>query len=602
MKRLFAALLALIASVAHATQYYVTQSGAGSANGTSLGNAWSVSNYNASGTTTQPGDTVNISGTLTQEISVPNGGSSGGGNITIHFLSGANITATTFAGASFPSQNAAIYSQGKNYLTIDGGSNGIIQCTNNGSAPTYANQNNCAGVFLYGCTNCTVKNLTVANLYVMNINYDTTANPGKGVVAIWEGGTAPANITVTNCVFHDMFDGVEFAYGPSSANMVMSFCTCYNCNWGGNAQDDTIATTLSGLVVHDNHVYNWGNWDNYGLVSITSFPNGGSGYQVGDVLTVLTGTGGTITVTSLSGSAVNGASVTTQGTGYGPSVTTFATSGGHGTNCTVKCGNNIYHHNGFYAWAEATGTLTDPQFYNNIFGPGYGTGNTSGLYISCLNGTVTGLDVWNNLFVATNGGNNPGNGLLTIRSDGGSTGLMNGTINVYNNTFIGPNTVYTGASLGLYPGTQDVCTYNVYNNLFYGGGTSTTAFAVFNANTNATLNIDYNLANGYNTSDVYSFTTGESSVFKTFAQWQALSGNGLAFSPDPHGSNALPTFSGSTYIPASGSVVLAAGTNLSSTFTTDLYGYIRPATGAWTIGAMQNPPCGTMTATTLQLP
>ena len=50
MRLTIAVSLLIAALTSEAASHYVTQSGAGSANGTSLGNAWSVASFNASGT------------------------------------------------------------------------------------------------------------------------------------------------------------------------------------------------------------------------------------------------------------------------------------------------------------------------------------------------------------------------------------------------------------------------------------------------------------------------------------------------------------------------------------------------------------------------
>ena len=62
---------------------------------------------------------------------------------------------------------------------------------------------------------------------------------------------------------------------------------------------------------------------------------GGTGYAVADVLTIAGGTGGTVTVTSVSGGVVTGLSLTTSGYGY-TTGTGKATTGGTGTGCTVN--------------------------------------------------------------------------------------------------------------------------------------------------------------------------------------------------------------------------------------------------------------------------
>ncbi len=76
---------------------------------------------------------------------------------------------------------------------------------------------------------------------------------------------------------------------------------------------------------------------------------GGSGYAVGDILNVLGGTGGTVRVATLSGTAVVSVTITAIGSGYPTSPATETTAGGTGSGCklTVTGGsggvtNNIY--------------------------------------------------------------------------------------------------------------------------------------------------------------------------------------------------------------------------------------------------------------------
>lgn len=67
-----------------------------------------------------------------------------------------------------------------------------------------------------------------------------------------------------------------------------------------------------------------------GTVAIVS---GGTGYSVSNVLTLSGGTGGTVTVTSVSAGVVTGIEITTSGSGYSLGVST--TTGGGGTGCTI---------------------------------------------------------------------------------------------------------------------------------------------------------------------------------------------------------------------------------------------------------------------------
>lgn len=72
-----------------------------------------------------------------------------------------------------------------------------------------------------------------------------------------------------------------------------------------------------------------------GRIYSATIAAGGADYEVDDVLTVATGTGGTFTVNSVDGSgAVTGVSLTTAGTGY-DNVTGAVTTGGTGTGATL---------------------------------------------------------------------------------------------------------------------------------------------------------------------------------------------------------------------------------------------------------------------------
>ena len=78
-------------SQAQATTWYATQSGAGSGIGTSLGNAWSVSQFNSSNTAA--GDSVLFSGTITSTV-IPHNSGSTNNPITLDFSAATLNTAS----------------------------------------------------------------------------------------------------------------------------------------------------------------------------------------------------------------------------------------------------------------------------------------------------------------------------------------------------------------------------------------------------------------------------------------------------------------------------------------------------------------------------
>jgi IPT/TIG domain len=167
---IFLALFCLVLPCA-ATNYFVTQAGAGSHTGTSLGNAWSVANFNASGTPTG-GDAVFFSGTITSQV-VPNssGTGTGVGNLTLDFTAATVNVATS----------GEIFLDGVSHVTLLGGAfatdsagagNILIQCftvsasdvTISGWSYTGSAGGTDTFVIVGSCTSITIQNNTMDNV------------------------------------------------------------------------------------------------------------------------------------------------------------------------------------------------------------------------------------------------------------------------------------------------------------------------------------------------------------------------------------------------------------------------------------------------------
>lgn len=147
------------------TSYYVTQSGAGSNNGTSPANAWSVGAYNST-STPAGGDTVFFSGTITSTI-VPNSNGNSSSRLVLDFT-GAMVNAT----------NPGLRIKGRSYLTINGGTFGASSSgtlidfggsqshdvTINGWRYTGASGGTASFIWGNYCYNLTVSNNTVDNI------------------------------------------------------------------------------------------------------------------------------------------------------------------------------------------------------------------------------------------------------------------------------------------------------------------------------------------------------------------------------------------------------------------------------------------------------
>ncbi len=334
-----------------ASDIYISQNTQGANTGKDVADAYSLAwfktpaNWGNGSNQIRPGVTVHFCGVITNSITILAGGTPNN-PIIFYFEPNAMFSAPTWTSGSIISAN--YYTP---WITIDGGSNGVIQATANGTGLAYSNY--ITAISLQECSGVVVKNLTIQNLYVRTAGAEEI-QAGTGVRLFWNGGNPFSDDIVTNCVFHDMYIGFSIAYSPSCSDITMTHCKAYHCNWGGNASDDNSSTTLNGLTVDHCHFYSWTNWD--------------------DPL-------------------------------------------------------DDNHHNGFYAWAETGGSLTNVIYSDNYVGPGYGH-NSSGLFVS---GIVYSALAYNNIFDSSDG-TTPADGQLFYWLHSGNTPSI---AMAYNNTFIG---------------------------------------------------------------------------------------------------------------------------------------------------------------------
>ena len=159
--------LLFVAVLASARSYYVTQSGSGAGDGSSLANAWSVASYNSS-SAPGGGDTVYFSGTITSTVA-PN--TSGTGN-------GASRLTLDLSGASIDTASPRIRISGKNYLNVNGGTlgtatggtlinfNGVQSHDVTIQGWTHTGSSTSTATVITGqyCYNLTIQNNTITNV------------------------------------------------------------------------------------------------------------------------------------------------------------------------------------------------------------------------------------------------------------------------------------------------------------------------------------------------------------------------------------------------------------------------------------------------------
>lgn len=254
MKR-YLSLIVLLCASAFASDVYYASASAGSNNGTSCANAYAYNDatngWNTAGKWV--GDnTLHICGTFTfaQNVSAITSAGSGtsGHPVTVKFEAGAILQSPAFA-------QAGAIAISHNYVTVDGGANGLIRNTLNGTtgggcqAGACSVQQNSNGVFSTG-TNTTVQNLTVSTIYVKTEAVNDLAGDNNACIHVG-GANSTANLnTVSNC-----YSGIEGgASGTVYTNNTVSFA-----NHG--LKIGISSGTVTGIVMAGNDISNAYNWD-----------------------------------------------------------------------------------------------------------------------------------------------------------------------------------------------------------------------------------------------------------------------------------------------------------------------------------------------------
>ncbi len=255
IKKLFMLLftVALFSTAATAKELYVAQNSTGGGTGSDCSNAHPVSWFNSSSNwgsangQISAGDTVHACGTFNGaagSTAFTFQGSGGSGSpITLLLETGAVLT------SPYWSSNGAIDTNNKTWLVIDGGSNGLIQNTANGT--NLGNHQTSMGVRAGNCNNCVVKNLTIANMYVHSSASDTSIDQtNTNCIMAWPVNT----FTADHNVCHDM----GWALNINGNNVTISNNDAYNIDhgiaWGpGGASTNTL--------IFGNHFHDYANWD-----------------------------------------------------------------------------------------------------------------------------------------------------------------------------------------------------------------------------------------------------------------------------------------------------------------------------------------------------
>ena len=190
-------------------------------------------------------------GTFTNALTVNRGGAANS-PITIYFEPGANITMPAIPATG------AINCGGYSFLTINGGVNGLIGSTANGTG--MPNQVNSAGVYCEGSaiTGVTIQNLAITNLYARTPGSTDLNSSGHGIYAYAD----LTNVVVRNCAISQCEKCIFIIYA-TGANHDLE---CYSnrlshCNWGIGVGDGYTNAVLDGLYIYNNAINVCNDWE-----------------------------------------------------------------------------------------------------------------------------------------------------------------------------------------------------------------------------------------------------------------------------------------------------------------------------------------------------
>lgn len=249
--------LLLIPSLSLAGDYYVAQYATGSDSGSDCTNAHSVVWFNSVynwGTGTgriAPGSSVHLCGVITTSLVIQGSGAAGA-PVTIRFENGAKLSQPVC-----PYPNGCLNTNGNGYLVVDGGTNGVIESTANGT--NLPNRLSSVGLSAIKCSNCEVKNLTIQNTYVHTSNLSDSVVSYDQVNAIRYSGS---NIAIHDNILHDAGWAIYQSFGNDSSISI------YNNRIYNSSHGITIggyggygAVKASNIRIYSNHIYDYANWD-----------------------------------------------------------------------------------------------------------------------------------------------------------------------------------------------------------------------------------------------------------------------------------------------------------------------------------------------------
>jgi hypothetical protein len=238
---------------------HVAQAAAGKGNGSSCANARPVDWFNDRGHwgpgrgRIGPGATVDLCGTIRTSL-VAHGSGRPGRPITIHFERNAALSQPYCPGLG----TGCLNTNKQTYLRIDGGVNGAIRSTANGT--NMANhQGEVVGIWALDCTGCTIEHLTIENMYVhvysaAQLN-DTAA---RAIGGIFVSGR---NVSIAHNTLHDLGAAIVADWRATDSGGRIYDNDIYNIDGGILESPQQSGGDIGPIYIYANHIHDFANWD-----------------------------------------------------------------------------------------------------------------------------------------------------------------------------------------------------------------------------------------------------------------------------------------------------------------------------------------------------
>ena len=285
MKKLITAVLALtiillvVPNRAAATVRYIAQSAGVFSGGTACNGQTAITPATWNATAEVAGDISWVCGAITFGLNA-NGlkfawSGSSGNPITLNFDTGGSLSSPAFASSIGGTQAGGLtYGSGLSWIVVDGKTIGIVQNTANGAV--LANQQSSTGISGFNCSNCELKNITIANIYVSVQN-----NVGIGDASLMRGfDLSGTNWNIHDNTIHDVGWNIT-GYGNGDTNYNVHHNNIYNMSHGwAPSTTGANACTAPCAFYHDNHIHDTKNWDGYIPPAAFNCPSHGDGLHV----------------------------------------------------------------------------------------------------------------------------------------------------------------------------------------------------------------------------------------------------------------------------------------------------------------------------------